>query len=387
MSFDKAKFIYTETISMGLLPEDFLAMFRHALKVGSFSDIFIRIGHPVIVRSEGSNYQLSTKSKLTIEDVKGLVSYMYDEGVWGDVRSGKEFVSSYEFTADKDDEKGRSIVRMRVIIAREQGQFDPKGVVIVMRKIENKIPTLDSLNVRDMIREHAFPRQGLVIVAGETGSGKSTLLAAIMHHILTNSSPDDPDAVIAEFSDPVEFIYHQVDKGRNIIMQNAVGPRNDVVTFAQGIKNAKRMNTTHILIGESRDKESIEQMYDASNIGNCCYTTFHANSVSGVLKGMGQKFESERERMRVLQIIKNTNLIIIQYLAKMGDKRVPVQEILPFTKEVKSHLMNVPFETIYTEIDKCVEKYGISMRLDAQRALEAGEIDESTYKIVISGCD
>ena len=372
---------------MALLPEDFLTMFRHAIRVGSFSDIFIRIGHPVTVRSEGSNYQLSTKSKLTTDDVKGLVSFMYDEGVWGDVRSGKEFVSSYEFSADENDEKRRSIVRMRVIIAREQGQIDPKGVVIVMRKIENKIPTLDSLNVKSMIREHAFPRQGLVIVAGETGSGKSTLLAAIMHHILTNTSPDEPDAVIAEFSDPVEFMYHLLDKGRNIIMQNAVGPRNDVISFAQGIKNAKRMNTTHILIGESRDKDSIEQMYDASNIGNCCYTTFHANSVSGVLKGMGQKFESERERMRVLQIIKNSNLIVIQYLAKMGDRRVPIQEILPFTKEVKAHLMNVPFETIYTEIDNCVEKFGLSMRADAKRALDENEIDEATYNIVISGCD
>ena len=387
MTFQADKFVYTETANMALLPEDFLAMFRHALKVGSFSDLIVRIGQPVIVRSQGTNYQLSTKSKLTTEDVKNLVTYMYDEGVWGDVRSGIEFVSSYEFTEDADDDRRRSVVRMRVIIAKEQGEYDPKGVAIVMRKIENKIPTLDSLNVKPIIREHAFPRQGLVIVAGETGSGKSTLLAAIMNSILTNHSPDVPDAVVADFSDPPEFMYHQVKKGRNIILQHAVGPRNDVQSFAQGIKNAKRMNTTHILIGESRDKESIEQMYDASNIGNCCYTTFHANSISGVLKGMGQKFESEREKMRVLQIIKNSSLIVIQYLAKMGDNRIPIQEVLPFTREVKAHLLNVPFETIYSEIDNCVEKYGITMRADAKRALDAGEIDEATYRIVLSGCD
>lgn len=385
MMHDAEKFLCNDVMSANLLPNDFIELFRHAVSVGSFSDIYIRIGQPVIVRSEGTNYQLSLKKRLSTDEVKSFVSYMYDDGVWSDARSGKEFVSAFEFPADRNDDRLKTTVRMRVIVAREQGMVDPKGVVIVLRKIENVIPTLDTLNVKQIIRDHAFPRQGLVIVAGETGSGKSTLLAAIIHHILTYKGDDRPDAVISELSDPIEFLYHNVDKGRNIITQHAVGDRNDVRTFAQGIKNAKRMNTTHILIGETRDKESVEQMYAASNIGNCCYTTFHSNSVSSVFKGMGQLFDADQERMRVCEIIKDTALVVIQYLAKVGNKRVPIQEVLPMTREVKKRLLNTPYEDIYREIDKCVEEYGFSMQQDAKRALDNGEIDINTYNVVVSG--
>lgn len=385
MSYEKDRFLCRDVINANLIAEDFVALFRHAVGVGSFSDIYIRIGQPVIVRSEGTNYQLSLKTRLSTEEVKSFVSFMYDDGVWSDARSGSEFVSAFEFPADKNDDKLKTTVRMRVIVGREQGMIDPKGVFIVLRRIENKIPTLDSLNVKQIIREHAFPRQGLVIVAGETGSGKSTLLAAIIHSILTYKGIDRPDAVISELSDPVEYLYHNVDKGRNIITQHAVGDRNDVKTFAQGIKNAKRMNTTHIIIGETRDKESVEQMYAASNIGNCCYTTFHSNSVSSVFKGFGQLFDPDQEQMRVREIIKDTALVVIQYLAKVGNKRVPIQEVLPLTREVKTRLLNVPFESIYREVDACVEEYGFSMQQDADRALESGEIDQDTYNVVVSG--
>ena len=385
MSYDANKFLCREIVSANLLPDDFVELFRHAVSVGSFSDIYIRIGQPVIVRSQGTNYQLSIKKRLSTDEVKSFVTYMYDDGVWSDARSGREFVSAFEFPADRNDDKLKTTVRMRVIVGREQGMIDPKGIFIVLRKIENEIPTLDTLNVKQIIRDHAFPRQGLVIVAGETGSGKSTLLAAIIHAILTYKGSDKPDAVISELSDPIEFLYHNLDKGRNIITQHAVGDRNDVKTFAQGIKNAKRMNTTHIVIGETRDKESVEQMYAASNIGNCCYTTFHSNSVSSVFKGIGQLFDPDQERMRVCEIIKDTALVVIQYLAKVGNKRVPIQEVLPMTKQVKSRLLDAPFESIYREIDACVEEYGFTMHQDAKRALEQGEIDIDTYNVVVSG--
>ena len=131
-----------------------------------------------------------------------------------------------------------------------------RGVAVVLRLIDNKIPTFDDLRVRELIRENIFPRQGLVIVAGETGSGKSTLLASVIHKILTDTSDDTPDAVLMELSDPIEFVYDSLSMGRNMIVQCAVGKRHDTKSFAQGIKNAKRMNTTHILNLDMQKKMS-----------------------------------------------------------------------------------------------------------------------------------
>ncbi|WP_218309844.1 ATPase, T2SS/T4P/T4SS family [Alteromonas antoniana] len=383
---DEDKFLCKTLSAPELTFIDFIHLFRHALQIDSFSDIYIRIGHPIIIRSQGTNYRLSSKPRLTRQDVKNFVCGYYDEGIWGDVRSGSEYIGDFQFSKIENDLRGKHTVRMRTIITKEQSDYDPSGVMVTMRLIENDIPTVQKLNVDKNILDAAFPRQGLVIIAGETGSGKTTLLAAFINEILTYKGMDRPDVVLAEYSDPPEYLFHNVDKGRNIITQNWVGPRHDTKTFEQGILNAKRMNTTHILIGECRNKESIDQMYDASNIGNACYTTFHANKVSGVIKGMAQKFEADREMMRAFEIARNTSLIVVQYLAKMGDNRVPIQEYLAFDEQVKNRLENVPAERFYSEIDKCVEAYGQPMRQDADRALAAGEIDASVHKIIISGC-
>ena len=136
MSYEKDRFLCRDVINANLIAEDFVALFRHAVEVGPFSDIYIRIGQPVIVRSEGTNYQLSLKTRLSTEEVKSFVSFMYDDGVWSDARSGSEFVSAFEFPADKNDDKLKTTVRMRVIVGREQGMIDPKGVFIVLRRIE-----------------------------------------------------------------------------------------------------------------------------------------------------------------------------------------------------------------------------------------------------------
>jgi defect-in-organelle-trafficking protein DotB len=382
--FDASKFICRVSVNE-YKKEDFLTMFRHALAISHVSDFYIRIGHPIIVRDNGTNYILSTKQRLNKQDVKNFVSSNYDEGVWTDVRSGMQYEDSLEFPLNPDDTRERELVRMRVIITRERGSIDPKGVMIVLRPISNYVPTFDDMNVRQIIRDNVMPRQGLVIIAGETGSGKSTLMASIMHHILTDTSPNTPDAVIVELSDPPEFVYESVEKGRNLISQNWVGPRKDCISFAQGIKNAKRQDTTHILIGESRDEESVEQMIDAANIGNVCYTTFHANKISGVIKGMASKFERSRE-MRAIEILQIVSIIVIQYLAKVPSGRIPIQEILVFDDRVRARVQSVPFENFYTEIDKCVAEYGILMSVDAKTCLDEGKIDETTYKLVLSGC-
>jgi defect-in-organelle-trafficking protein DotB len=367
--------------------EDYLTMFRHALGISNVNDFYIRIGHPIIVRESGTNYVLSSKQRLSPLDVKNFVTENYDEGVWSDVRSGEKHEDTLDFPLDPEDIRGRELVRMRVIITRERGTIDPKGVMIVLRPISNYVPTFDDLNVRQIIRDNVLPRQGLVVIAGETGSGKSTLMASIIHCILTDTSRNTVDAVIAEFSDPPEFVFDSVHKGRNMISQSWIGVRKDCISFAQGILNAKRQDTTHILIGESRDQESVGLMLQAADIGNVCYTTYHANNISGVIKGMAEQFEGARVKMKAYEIVRIAKLIVVQYLAKVPSGRIPIQEILVFDDNVKKRVASVPYEKFYSEIDKCVREYGILMSSDAKSLLGEGKIDESTYKIILSGCD
>tara|TARA_Y100001956_G_scaffold79851_1_gene93887 strand:+ start:113090 stop:114247 length:1158 start_codon:yes stop_codon:yes gene_type:complete len=384
MSFDAGKFICPINATE-YKAEDFQEMFRHAYRIGKFSDIYIRIGYPVIVRSDSMNYKLSPKEKLSNVDVKNFISDSYNDGVYSDVLSGGEFEDSYSFYVDPDNKRNSEIVRMRLKVVRERGKDNPRGVAVVLRLIDNKIPTFDDLRVRELIRENIFPRQGLVIVAGETGSGKSTLLASVIHKILTDTSDDTPDAVLMELSDPIEFVYDSLSMGRNMIVQCAVGKRHDTKSFAQGIKNAKRMNTTHILIGESRDIETVEQVVDAANIGNACYTTFHANKVSGVIKGLAQKFGTDGERAAALDIVRVLQMVVVQYLAKVPGGRIPVQEILVFNESIRATIEDAPENKFYSTIDDCVERHGVSMSADARRLLDEKLIDDRTYRLIMAG--
>lgn len=377
----KNRFLDNQTSVAEYTTDHFKDMIRHAMEVDDFEDLYFRLDEKVIVRSRSANYELSHKV-VKENEMSSFVSEIYDAGVWQDALRGIPYADSFAIPKKKGDVRTREFYRFRVNISRNRGAFEKRGVSIVMRAITDDVPTFDQLKVREVIRNNFIPRQGLVVIAGETGSGKSTLLASAINAIL---SDHEVDSVICEYADPIEYVYDKVDKGHSIIMQHAVGERRDIIDFASGIKNALRQDSTKIIIGECRDHETVSALIRAAGVGNACYSTFHANSVSSVFMGMVNMFGEHERAAKALQLVKQMRMVVVQYLARVNDRRIPVQEVLVFNKEIERRLVDCDYKNLFAVLDDCVSEFGITMTADAENLLKEGKLDNLTYKYILSG--
>src|SRR5688572_15253836 len=150
--------------------------------------------------------------------------------------------------------------RFRVNIFTQRGHFS-----VVLRKLNAQIPTIQELNLPDVIAQSAREKTGLVLVTGATGSGKSTTLASLIEQINSHA----PIHVIT-LEDPVEFIYNQK---RATINQRELGT--DFDTFSTGLRAALRQAPKVILVGEMRDRATVEIALTAAETGHLVFSTLH----------------------------------------------------------------------------------------------------------------
>src|SRR5436190_1473226 len=155
--------------------------------------------------------------------------------------------------------------RFRVNIFTQRGQFS-----IVLRKLNAQIPTLHELNLPDVIAQSAREKTGLVLVTGATGSGKSTTLASLIEQINAHAAIH-----VITLEDPVEFIYTQK---KATINQRELGT--DFDTFSTGLRAALRQAPKVILVGEMRDRATVEIALTAAETGHLVYSTLHTIDAS-----------------------------------------------------------------------------------------------------------
>ena len=216
-----------------------------------------------------------------------------------------------------------NMARFRVNVYRQRGE-----AAMVIRMIRSRIPALDQLQLPKVLKDLIMRRSGLVLVVGATGSGKSTTLAAMIDHRNNNSSGH-----ILTIEDPIEFMH---TSKRSLINQREVGI--DTHSFDNALQNAMREAPDVILIGEIRDRNTMEQAIRYSETGHLCISTLHANNASQALDHI-TNFFSDSERRKVNQDLSN-NLqgIISQRLVRdTTDKFMPVTEVLlntPFMSEL-----------------------------------------------------
>ncbi|MEO6146907.1 MAG: PilT/PilU family type 4a pilus ATPase, partial [Sulfuriferula sp.] len=193
-------------------------------------------------------------------------------------------------------------------------------VGLVLRTITTKIPRFEELNLPAVLRDVAMVKRGLVIFVGGTGSGKSTSLAAMVG--FRNENAQDH---IITIEDPVEYVH---EHKKSIITQREVGVDTD--NWFAALKNTLRQAPDVILIGEVRDRETMEYAIAFAETGHLCLTTLHANSANQALDRIINFFPEERRQQLLMDLSLNLKSFISQRLiAKKGAPgRVAAVEIL-----------------------------------------------------------
>jgi twitching motility protein PilT len=183
------------------------------------------------------------------------------------------------------------------------------GLGAVFRLIPSKIQSIEELDLPARIKDFAKWRTGLVLVTGPTGSGKSTTLAAIINYINTNFSQK-----IITIEEPVEFTH---PNRKSIISHREVGK--DTVSFAGGLRTAIKSDANIILVGEMRDRETIELALTASEMGILVFGTLHTNSAAKTIDRIIDAFPMNRKNQIRTLLSNSLKAIISQQLLPSAD--------------------------------------------------------------------
>jgi len=256
--------------------------------------------------------------------------------------------------------------RFRVNIFTQRGHY-----TTILRKLSTEIPSVDQLNLPPIFHTIAKEKTGLVLVTGATGSGKSTTLAALLNELNETKSMH-----IVTLEDPVEFVHPQKKATFN---QREMG--NDFSTFASGLRAALRQAPKVILVGEMRDRETVEIGITAAETGHLVMSTLHTINAGQTINrvvGMFDQTEEKQVRIRLAETIKW--VVSQRLLPKVGGGRVAALEIMGNNLRVKDTIEHGESEgkTFY-EIIEAAGSFGWkTFDMAIMELYEQGQITEDT---------
>lgn len=332
------------------------------------SDISIQTDRPVYNEIYGTLYP-ATFRPIDAADMNVFLTKIYGPEATARLASGNDLDLSYEIRPDRYT---RIRFRVNVTAVLSRGRDSAQ---ITMRVLPNEPPTMADLNVEEDIVKSWNPRQGMVIITGPTGSGKTTLLASGIRMLMERKQGCGK---VVCYEAPIEYVYDAIKSPRSLLSQTEI-PRH-LPDFARGVRNALRRKPNIILVGESRDKETIAASIEASQTGHCVYTTTHTIGVASTIQRMVSTFEPNERSERAYALMETVRLVVTQTLvSKVGGGRVGVREWMRFSDEVRDKLMDMDFREWQAEIQRMLPMHGRSMAKSAEIFFEKGDIDRRTY--------
>lgn len=274
------------------------------------SDLLFLQGKPPLVESYGhlNDFPIDTSDgRLTSEIIEDIAAHLLD----GNERLVKTFAATGSCDTSYEVE---GVVRLRANVYKQNGRH-----AIVMRRFPAEIPTLEKLNLPPVFREMVKEKNGVILVTGAAGSGKTTTLAALINE-LNQTQPIH----ILTLEDPIEFLHPHA---RAAISQRELGK--DFPTFADGLRVALRQAPKVILVGEIRDRETMEIALTASETGHLVLSTLHTvNAGQSINRIIG--FFDRNEETQVRQRLSETLRYIVsqRLVTKTDARRLLITEVL-----------------------------------------------------------
>ena len=258
------------------------------------SDLFITVGFPPAMKAQGKMTPMS-KTPLTAENTKAMCYAIMND------RQLKEYEATKECNF--------AVAPAGIGRFRANAFIQQSCCGLVMRVIETEVPNIDKLNLPEVLKETVMTKNGLIIMVGGTGSGKSTSLAAMIDYRNQNSYGH-----IITIEDPIEYVHPHKNC---VIMQREVGVDTDDWDIA--LKNTLRQAPDVILLGEIRDRDTMEFGIAFAETGHLAMATLHANSSNQALDRIINFFPEERKQQLLMDLSLNLKAVISQRLVKTPD--------------------------------------------------------------------
>lgn len=284
-----------------------IELFQKILKAavdGGASDVHVKVSYPIIFRINSELVDVES----IIPDEK-WINEVVEHAVPPYARPGLEKNHETDFSYYVE-----GIGRFRTNVFQQRGSY-----ALAMRYVKSEVPSLDGLQLPEILKRIAESPRGIVLIAGTTGSGKSTTLAAMLNHINTTSRRH-----IITLEDPIEYVFK--DK-QSVIEQREIGL--DTPSFAGGLKHVLRQDPDVIMIGEMRDATSFQAAISAADTGHLVLSTLHTTDTSQSVSRILDFFDAnDREQVRK-QLVGTIKAVICQRMVKTIDGGVyPAMEIM-----------------------------------------------------------
>jgi len=343
------------------LDRDLKNMLLEAQAQGA-SDIFIQPDMPVVAKIEGRMKAL-THRVVDDGEVMTLLTWLANDRDTAstDILAGHPVNTRYElFDPVKKDARGAKVRYPLRVNASPIQYHSNTSCQIVARTIPQDPPLPEQIGLTPEL------------LALMTGSGKTTTLASATRYIMENDTPIKGNLVTAE--EPIEFNFSNIHSEHSIITQSQIGVH--FKTYPDSNREAMRRAPALIMVGELRDRESIETAVEASNTGHPVFATAHATNVALTARRLISRFPSEEREMAIYDIIESTRLIIAQRLVPGVDgRRVAAREYLSFTDEVKEQLVDLTtMGLVSRKLRELTHSVGHSFAKEGQRLLAEGKI-------------
>ena len=272
------------------------------------SDVHLVHGMKPMLRIARDLVPIEEIDELTVEDLNEI----YDYFVRGNLEKDKVFKETKKLDSSFEFED----IRLRVNVS-----YSDEIPTFTLRLIKNTLPKYEDLGVPDIVRRMTYQPQGLILVTGKTNSGKTTTLSALIDDINTNQNKK-----ILTLESPVE--YKHTSK-KSMIVQKEVGPGRDCLCYSDGVKNSLREDCDIIVVGEIRDRETMDAAIETAEAGHLVIGTLHTKSCAETIDRMINFYDiSDQQSVKYL-IASLLKLVISQRLLKgRNGKLVLVPEVM-----------------------------------------------------------
>jgi defect-in-organelle-trafficking protein DotB len=333
-------------------------------------DVILQDNEVLAVKRHGQIYDVGRRP-LEIDTVEGILNAMHKVSSAASLQQGLDHNFPYPVKKDR-----KTTYRFRVNATAAMGMHSsPIGIDVTMRSIAQIPPTLEQLNVPESLSMHLFPRTGCVIIGGATGSGKTTLLGGVVRQIATQ-----PHGMrILTYESPIEFDFRAIPGRTGRIAQSDAYI--NLSNYSHATSNALRRHPDVIILGEARDKETIEGAIHNAETGHAVYTTVHVNSVSEMFGRMISVFPADQRARALAGLIGSSRVLIYQTLIPtMDGKRCAARETLIVTDEIRRTLYGTPESRLNQVMAEMVRECGRPLIMDINQHYEDGLIDLATLE-------
>ena len=322
--------------------------YLHLLASKDGSDLYLSTGAPPCAKFQGTLKPVG-QQPYKAGEIEAIANQLMDD------QQREQFIQELEMNLAISIP---GVGRFRINIFKQRND-----TAIVARNINTDIPNFDDLGLPAVLKELVMTKRGLILFVGATGSGKSTSLAALIDHRNSTSGGH-----IITIEDPIEYVHRHK---KSIINQREVGV--DTRSFRNALKNTLRQAPDVILIGEIRDRETMEHALEFAETGHLAISTLHANNSNQALERIINLFPDEKRPHLLMGLSQNLRGFVSQRLVPTVDgKRCAAVEVLLGTKTIQELVL----KNRLTEIKEIMEK---------SETLGMQTFDGALFKLFMSG--